>query len=103
LVAIQQAGIVTSAATEGEVENRGGALSDAVGRCSLPGSANGKMTHVVRHALASYFMMNGGSILVLQCVLGHQSLTVTMRYTHLAPDHLVEACTLNPLANLVVS
>lgn len=35
--------------------------------------------------------MNGGNILVLQKLLGHSSLTMTMRYAHLAPDHLQEA------------
>ena len=43
-------------------------------------------------------MMNGGNILVLQQILGHQSITMTMRYAHFAPDHLEEATKLNPLA-----
>lgn len=43
-------------------------------------------------------MMNGGNILVLQRVLGHASLQMTMRYAHLAPDHLQEVLKLNPLA-----
>jgi site-specific recombinase XerD len=41
-------------------------------------------------------MMNGGNILVLQRILGHQNLTMTMRYAHLALDHLQEALRLNP-------
>ncbi len=36
-------------------------------------------------------MMNGGNILVLQQILGHQSITMTMRYAHFAPDHLEES------------
>lgn len=43
-------------------------------------------------------MMNGGNILVLQQILGHQSITMTMRYAHFAPEHLEEATKLNPLA-----
>lgn len=58
----------------------------------------GQLTHVLRHTFASHFMMNGGNILVLQKLLGHSSLTMTMRYAHLAPDHLQEARVLNPLA-----
>jgi len=58
----------------------------------------GQMTHVLRHSFASHFMMNGGSILALQRILGHQSLTMTMRYAHLAPEHLEEAKKLNPVA-----
>jgi integrase len=58
----------------------------------------GQSTHVLRHTFASHFMMNGGNILALQKILGHQSLTMTMRYAHLAPDHLAEATAFNPLA-----
>ncbi len=43
--------------------------------------------------------MNGGNILVLQKILGHSSLDVTMRYAHLAPEHLKEAITINPLSD----
>ncbi len=55
------------------------------------------VTHALRHTFASHFMMNGGNILTLQRILGHQSLTMTMRYAHLAPEHLQEAKMLNPL------
>lgn len=64
---------------------------------SLPA---GQSTHIMRHTFASHFMMNGGNILALQKLLGHQSLTMTMRYAHLSPDHLAEARKLNPLAVL---
>lgn len=67
-----------------------------IGLC-LP---NGQLTHVLRHTFASHFMMEGGNILVLQRILGHQSVTMTMRYAHLAPEHLQEAVKLNPLNNV---
>ncbi|WP_446479750.1 tyrosine-type recombinase/integrase [Burkholderia stagnalis] len=54
----------------------------------------------MRTSTASHFMMNGGNILTLQRILGHQSLTMTMRYAHLAPEHLQEAKMLNPLRQL---
>lgn len=75
------------------------AFREAIERAgiSLP---DGQMTHVLRHTFASYFMMNGGNILTLQKVLGHSDLRVTMRCAHLAPDHLLEAKSLNPLARL---
>lgn len=57
----------------------------------------GQLTHVLRHTFASHFMMNGGNILVLQRILGHTDIKVTMRYAHFAPDHLAEAMLLNPL------
>lgn len=62
----------------------------------------GQLSHVLRHTFASHFMMNGGNILVLQRLLGHSTLTMTMRYAHMAPDHLQEAKTLNPLAKLTL-
>ncbi|MGU3777804.1 phage integrase [Burkholderia metallica] len=61
---------------------------------------DGQMTHALRHTFASHFMMNGGNILTLQRILGHQSLTMTMRYAHLSPEHLQEAKMLNPLRRL---
>lgn len=59
----------------------------------------GQATHVLRHTFASHFVMRGGNILVLQKILGHSSLAMTMRYAHLAPDHLQDALILNPLAD----
>jgi integrase len=58
----------------------------------------GQLTHVLRHTFASHFMINGGNILVLQRVLGHTDIKMTMRYAHFSPDHLEDAVKLNPLA-----
>ena len=76
-----------------------GAFREAVEKSGLT-LPRGQLTHVLRHTFASHFVMNGGNILVLQRILGHSSLTMTMRYAHLAPDHLQEAKALNPLARL---
>ncbi len=62
----------------------------------------GQASHVLRHSFASHFMMNGGNILTLQRIMGHSSITVTMRYAHLSPDHYQDAVKLNPL-NLIGS
>lgn len=62
--------------------------------------SDGQLTHILRHTFSSHFMMNGGNILALQKVLGHHSLTMTMRYAHLSPEHLQETRQLNPLARL---
>lgn len=58
----------------------------------------GQSTHILRHSFASHFVMNGGNILSLQKILGHADISMTMRYAHLAPDHLKDAVKLNPLA-----
>ncbi|WP_123428320.1 phage integrase [Lelliottia amnigena] len=60
----------------------------------------GQLTHVLRHTFASHFMMNGGNILVLQKILGHTDIKMTMRYAHFAPDHLEEALKFNPLSKI---
>lgn len=56
----------------------------------------GQAAHALRHTYASHFMMNGGDILTLQRILGHSSINLTMRYSHLSPDHLLEAVKFRP-------
>ncbi|WLQ14423.1 tyrosine-type recombinase/integrase [Hahella aquimaris] len=63
----------------------------------LPG---GQKTHILRHTFASHYMINDGNILKLKYILGHGSLAMTIRYAKLAPNHLAEALTKNPLATL---
>jgi integrase len=50
--------------------------------------------HTLRHTFASHFVMRGGSLKALQEILGHKTLTMTMRYAHLAQDHKKEAINL---------
>lgn len=61
---------------------------------------DGQLSHVLRHTFASHFMMNGGNIIVLQRILGHADIKMTMRYAHFAPDHFEDAIKLNPLVNI---
>lgn len=73
-----------------------GAFKEAIERADIQ-LPMGQLTHVLRHTFASHFMINGGNILALQRILGHQDLKTTMLYAHLAPEHLDTARTLNPL------
>ncbi|CAI1058746.1 Tyrosine recombinase XerD [Serratia quinivorans] len=73
------------------------AFRNALGRAGISLPA-GQLTHVLRHTFASHFMMNGGNILVLQKILGHTDIKMTMRYSHFSPDHLEDAIKLNPLS-----
>lgn len=72
------------------------AFRKAVGRAMIQ-LPRGQMSHVLRHTFASHFVMKGGNIVVLKDILGHSEITTTMRYSHLAPSHLSDAVTLNPL------
>ena len=46
--------------------------------------------HTLRHTFASWAVMLGVTLKELQELLGHASLAMTMRYAHLAPEHLKE-------------
>lgn len=61
----------------------------------------GQLTHILRHTLASHYMMQGGNILTLQRILGHGDIKMTMRYSQLAPDHFATVLSHSPLARLV--
>jgi hypothetical protein len=43
---------------------------------------------MLRHTFASQFVMAGGSLCVLQQLLGHSTPLMTQRYAHLAPAYL---------------
>lgn len=43
--------------------------------------------HDIRHCTGSYLAMNGASILEIAEILGHKSLKMTKRYTHLSTKH----------------
>ena len=44
--------------------------------------------HALRHTFASHYIMQGGSLAVLQQILGHSDVKHTLIYAHLAPDFL---------------
>lgn len=41
--------------------------------------------HALRHTYAGHFMMADGNIYTLQKILGHASIRMTERYSHLSP------------------
>ena len=44
--------------------------------------------HDLRHTFASWLVQRGRTLKEVQEALGHQTIAMTMRYSHLAPDHL---------------
>ena len=47
--------------------------------------------HDLRHSVASYMVRNGMDLRLVAEILGHRTLQMTMRYSHLQKEHLREA------------
>jgi site-specific recombinase XerD len=47
--------------------------------------------HILRHTYISRLIMSGVDIRTVQELAGHKSISMTMRYAHLSPDHKLKA------------
>lgn len=70
-------------------------FTSAAGRAGI---AKGVSFHSLRHAFATHLLEGGTNILVIQALLGHQSLTTTQVYTHVARTYV--NATASPLDRL---
>ncbi len=50
--------------------------------------------HDLRHTFASHLIMNGASLKEVQELLGHKTMTMTLRYAHLSAEHKKKAVNL---------
>src|SRR5207253_3594841 len=74
----------------------------ALSRAGIQGST----WHTLRHTFASRAVMAGVDIRTVQELMGHSTITMTMRYTHLSPAHLraaVNKASLGALAGKICS
>jgi site-specific recombinase XerD len=55
------------------------------------GEINVITSHVLRHTFCSHLAMRGAAPKAIQELVGHSTLTMTLRYMHLAPSALCEA------------
>lgn len=78
--------------TRQAISNSFMAAVEAIGLNSGIGDPRQKVTfHTLRHTFASWLVMQGTPLYTVQKLLGHSTLAMTERYSHLAPDHMREA------------
>ena len=54
--------------------------------CARAGLARRVTWHGPRHSFASHLVMEGASLKAVQELLGHESIEMMLRYSHLTPD-----------------
>jgi hypothetical protein len=79
--------VFTSVMTGGRIVDIRAGFLNACRRAGI----TGLHFHDLRHTFASQFMTAGGDLYVLKEILGHKSLAMTTRYSHLSPTYKIRA------------
>jgi integrase/recombinase XerD len=76
----------------GTKQGRRNVLRDVKNLCRELGFEPPRRTlHAFRHTMATNYLKRGGSVAYLQRILGHSTITMTMRYVHLQSEDLKTA------------
>jgi len=77
--------------TEKEIIKRFGSIKRSFITACKKAGIHDFVFHSLRHTFASHLVMGGVDLTTVSRLLGHKSLTMTLRYSHLAPNHLTSA------------
>ena len=70
---------------------RHAAAQDAILRASRRAAIAPVTWHMLRHTYASHLVMAGATLAAVKDLMGHSTIDMTLRYTHLSTDHLRSA------------
>jgi len=63
-------------------------LTERVKRLGRRIGMNGLTLHILRHSFVSHLVMSGVDLVTVKELAGHSDIKTTIRYAHLAPEHL---------------